>query len=115
MPQSSERLFVDLLFRASRKYANWDPEVPMRVGDYGRITHGKPAWAFWRRGGGIFMKEGNIYAERIAEEYGIPEPEEHGAGATEGVNWITSKNAVQVDVNVKVAGCVFDPSRLRLR
>ncbi|KAF9479864.1 hypothetical protein BDN70DRAFT_906068 [Pholiota conissans] len=104
MPQNSERLFVDLLFRASRKYANWDPEVPIQVGDYGRITQGKPSWAFWRRGSGIFLKEGNIYEESIADEYKIPQPEEHGEDSIEGATWITSKNARQVEGDLTVAG-----------
>jgi hypothetical protein len=107
MPPSSERVFVDLIFRASRKYANWDPEILIRVGDYGRITQGRPSWAFWRPGWGIFVKEGNFYAEGIATEYDISEPEERGGDALEGAMWITSNNALQVEFGVAAAGCVL--------
>jgi hypothetical protein len=102
----SERKFVDLLFRASKKYANWDPEVVVEVGDWGRITTGKTGLAFWRRGRGTFLKEGNIYKDGKAEKYGIPPPKELGLGSTEGVTWIVSQNLQECDVNAAVGGCV---------
>ncbi|TFK52884.1 hypothetical protein OE88DRAFT_1711746 [Heliocybe sulcata] len=95
----SERLYVDLLFKASRKYASWDPEVEVNVGDWGRITSGRRGLAFWRKQRGTFLKEGNIYTDGIAEEYGIPSPKEHGKDATEGVTWITSQNTQEIDVS----------------
>jgi hypothetical protein len=62
----AERQFVDLIFRASKKYASWDPEVIVEVGDYGRITQGKTGLAFWRKKRGIFLKEENIYKNGLA-------------------------------------------------
>jgi hypothetical protein len=59
--KNSERLYADLVFIVSRKYASWDPEIQVEVGDYGRITSGKRRFPmFWRKQG-IFVKEGNIY------------------------------------------------------
>jgi hypothetical protein len=99
-----ERKYIDLIFRASRKYAAWDPELPIEVGDWGTITTGKKGFLFWRRERGIFLKEGNIYADGTAKEHNIPEPKEHGAGAHEGLNWIVSGNAKEFDVNGDVGG-----------
>ena len=101
MPDA-ERQFVDLIFRASKKYASWDPEVTVSVGDYGRITRGKTGIAFWRKKQGIFLKDGNIYEDGLAEKYEIPTPEEHGVGSTEGISWITSKNAKEVDIAAEI-------------
>ncbi|KAJ7606041.1 hypothetical protein FB45DRAFT_951692 [Roridomyces roridus] len=71
--QNSERTYVELLFRASRKYASWDPEMEVKVGDWGRITQGKRGLLFWRKNG-TFLREGNIYDDGLAEKYGIPKP-----------------------------------------
>jgi hypothetical protein len=98
----AERQFVDLIFRTSKKYASWDPEVPVAVGDYGRITQGKTGLAFWRKKQGIFLKDGNIYEDGLAEKYEIPMPEEHGVDSTEGISWITSKNARKVDISAEI-------------
>jgi hypothetical protein len=106
MPDA-ERQFVDLIFRASKKYASWDPEVTVAVGDYGKITRGKTGLAFWRKKRGIFLKDGNIYADGLAEKYDIPTPEEHGVDATEGLSWITSKNAKEVDIAAEISAWVF--------
>ncbi|KAF8157146.1 hypothetical protein B0H34DRAFT_489190 [Crassisporium funariophilum] len=104
-PLDSERVFVDLLFRASKKYASWDPEVAVHVGDYGRITQGRAGWAFWRKRQGIFVKEGNIYTDGHAEKCEIPAPVEHGADSdSEGQTWITSKNATQVELDAGISG-----------
>lgn len=103
MPDS-ERHYVDLLFRASKKYASWDPEVSISVGDWGMITRGKTGLAFWKSGRGVFLKEGNIYADGKAKDHHIPEPKEHGANSTEGVSWIVSKNAQACDVDATVGG-----------
>lgn len=102
----SERLYVDLLFRVSKKYASWDPEITVEVGDWGRITTGYTGLAFWRRGRGTFLKEGNIYTDGKAEAHGIPRPKEFGADATEGVNWIVSQNVEECDVSVTAGGYV---------
>ena len=103
----SERLYVELLFSTSKKYASWDPEVPVRCGDWGRITAGSPGWAFWRKRRGIFLKEGNIYQDGKAKIWGIPPPTEHGIDSDEGVTWITSKNAHETDASVNVEGWVI--------
>uniref|UniRef100_A0A8H7XN07 Uncharacterized protein n=1 Tax=Psilocybe cubensis TaxID=181762 RepID=A0A8H7XN07_PSICU len=102
-PPNHERLYVDLIFRSSRKYPNWDPEVTIQVGDYGRITQGKRGLKFWMKNRGTFLKEGNIYKEGLAKQYEIPEAVEHGAAATEGITWITSKNARDISVEANVA------------
>ncbi|KAF8957391.1 hypothetical protein BDZ97DRAFT_1762985 [Flammula alnicola] len=94
MPYDSERLFVDLIFRSSNKYASWDPEVVVKAGDYGRITTGKTGWAFWRKSRGTFLRKGTS----------IRKPEEHGVSSSEGVTWITSKNASQVDFDMDISG-----------
>jgi len=100
----SERLYVDLLFTVSKKYASWDPEVAVEVGDWGRITTGNTGLAFWRRRRGTFLKEGNIYADGKADELGIPPPTQFGAGATEGMHWIVSQNVQECDVNACIGG-----------
>jgi hypothetical protein len=101
MPDA-ERQFVDLIYHASKKYASWDPEVTVAVGDYGRVTRGKTGLAFWRKKQGIFLKDGNIYEDGLAEKYDIPTPEEHGVDSTEGISWITSKNAKEVDIAAEI-------------
>ncbi|KAJ6622965.1 hypothetical protein B0H10DRAFT_2337679 [Mycena sp. CBHHK59/15] len=99
----SERKYVDLIFRACQKYASWDPEVVVRVGDWGRITRGKRGLAFWRKNG-TFLKEGNIYEDGKANKYEIPAPIEHSGGSTEAETWVVSQNAEQVDVSTSVGG-----------
>ncbi|TFK18906.1 hypothetical protein FA15DRAFT_557977, partial [Coprinopsis marcescibilis] len=101
-----ERLYATLIFRASRKYASWDPEIPVEVGDYGIITSGakKRHWkSGWRKKRakekGVFMKEGNVFKEGVAQRLGVPDPVEFsGKQGTEGVTWITSKTAKEVDL-----------------
>jgi hypothetical protein len=106
MPLDSERLYVDLLFRASKKYASWDPEVAVEVGDWGLITKGKTGIAFWRKRQGTFLKEGNIYQDGRAEKHGIPAPKESGLEASEGVNCIVSQNAEELDISGSIASYV---------
>jgi hypothetical protein len=103
----SERQYIDLLFRVSKKYGSWDPEVAVEVGDWGRITTGRPGLAFWRRGRGTFLKEGNIYQDGKADAVGIPPPKEFGAEASEGVSWIVSQNLTECDVDAAVGGYVL--------
>ncbi|KAJ7910552.1 hypothetical protein B0H13DRAFT_2232894 [Mycena leptocephala] len=64
---NSERTYVDLIFRATKKYASWDPE--------GRITKGPRGLFFWRKNG-TFVREGNIYSDGKADKYGIAAPVE---------------------------------------
>jgi len=56
--------------------------------------------AFWRRGRGTFLKEGNIYDDGKAELYNIPRPEEHGRGDDHAVSWIVSANAQACDISL---------------
>jgi len=107
MPPDAERQFVDLIFHASKKYGSWDPEVTIAVGDYGSITQGKTGLAFWRKKRGIFVKDGNIYEDGLAEKYDIPTPQEHGVDSTEGISWITSENAKEVEITAEISAWVF--------
>ncbi|KAG8903122.1 hypothetical protein FRB99_003724 [Tulasnella sp. 403] len=50
---NASRKYVDLILNASSKYANWDPGVPVEVGDYGSIN----------KDTGLFDYEGNIFSE----------------------------------------------------
>ncbi|KAJ7851418.1 hypothetical protein B0H14DRAFT_3085803 [Mycena olivaceomarginata] len=82
---SSEHTYIDLLFRASRKYASWDPEIVMK--------------------NGTFLKEGNIFLDGKAKKYDIPDPIEYDGGEpAEGETWIVSQNAEQVDLSASVGG-----------
>jgi hypothetical protein len=102
----TERKYTELIFRSSKKYASWDPEIVIEVGDWGRITAGRSAWwAFWRRKGGVFLKEGNIYKDKIADQYEIPQPTEYGNDTdASGMTWITSQNAESVDISASAGG-----------
>ena len=106
MPDS-ERLYVDLLYRASKKYANWDPEVAVEVGDWGKITTGRTGLAFWRHDRGTFLKEGNIYKDGKAKKHGIPPPTDFGLEATDGVTWIASTNVQECDVSAAEEGTLL--------
>ncbi|KAI0318755.1 hypothetical protein OF83DRAFT_1042936, partial [Amylostereum chailletii] len=109
----SERIYVDLIFRSSQKYASWDPEIEVKVGDWGHIMEGrrsKNGLMFWRRKRrrGIFMKEGNIYddPDDKAKEYEIPQPRIHGGEASlesTGVTWCTSQNAREIEASADVS------------
>jgi len=103
MPPDAERQFADLIFHASQKYGSWDPEVAIAVGDYGRITQGKRSLVFWRKKQGIFVKDGNIYEDGLAEKYEIPTPQEHGVDSTEGISWITSENVERVEITAEIS------------
>jgi hypothetical protein len=75
------------------------PQIFIRVGDWGRITKGPRGLIFWRNNG-TFVREGNIYSDGLAEEYGIPTPVEFSGGS----EWVTSQNAKQVDVSASAGG-----------
>ena len=49
----------------------------------------------------MFLKDGNIYEDGLAEKYDIP-TQEHGVDSTEGISWMTSENAKEVEVLEKV-------------
>ncbi|KZV69938.1 hypothetical protein PENSPDRAFT_566403, partial [Peniophora sp. CONT] len=105
-----ERTYTELLFASSRKYASWDPEIPVHVGDWGIITRGcRPSWfAFWAhsRPQGIFLKRGNIYDDGLANKFNIPSPKTHEHEGSSGVSWIVSQNAVEVDTSGAVSAQV---------
>ncbi|KZV73274.1 hypothetical protein PENSPDRAFT_732961 [Peniophora sp. CONT] len=107
MPRDPERTYTELLFASSRKYASWDPEVPVRVGDWGIITRGtRPSWfAFWahRRRHGIFLKHGNIYEDGRAAKYHISPPKTHEHQESTGMSWIASDNAVGIGMDGDVS------------
>ncbi len=75
------------------------PQIIVRVGDWGRITKGPQGLCFWRNNG-TFVREGNIYSDGLAGEYGIPTPVEFSGGS----EWITSQNAQRVDVSASADG-----------
>ncbi|KAA1475520.1 hypothetical protein DENSPDRAFT_428631 [Dentipellis sp. KUC8613] len=102
----SQRQYIDLIFRASNKYGSWDPEVAVEAGDYGRVTQGHVRWWAWWRKKGIFLKEGNIFKSKLAEEFDIPQSVEHGPDAVEGVTWVTSDNAEETDFSAEASGKV---------
>ncbi|KAJ7901191.1 hypothetical protein B0H14DRAFT_3739053 [Mycena olivaceomarginata] len=99
---NSERAYVDLIFRATKKYPAWDPEIAVKAGDYGKITRGRWGLAFWRKNG-TFVREGNIYSDGRAVKYGIAAPVEYGRDS-EGQAWITSLNATQVETTFSAGG-----------
>ncbi|KAJ7812288.1 hypothetical protein B0H14DRAFT_3478906 [Mycena olivaceomarginata] len=66
---NSERAYIDLIFRVTKKYAALGSRA-VKAGDYGRITRGRWGLAFWRKNG-IFVREGNIYLDGKAEKYGL--------------------------------------------
>ncbi|KAF7361121.1 hypothetical protein MSAN_01143900 [Mycena sanguinolenta] len=103
---SYEYIYAELIFRTTGKYAAWDPEIPMKVGDYGRITRGSRGLAFWRRNG-TFVREGNIYTDGMVDGLGIPAPVEYGADS-EGETWVTCSEITTVDLSLS-AGGVYPP------
>lgn len=93
--QDPEELYIDLLLKATNKYARWDPEDPVEVGDWGTMTSK-----------GTFHKEGNIYEDGKAERYGIPKAREHGVNATESIGYYSSHGVKSCDFDREVGGYV---------
>jgi len=52
---TASKTYTDLMWRASAKWANWEPAVPIKVGDYGSIDSKT----------GLFERRGSIYDEAI--------------------------------------------------
>ncbi|KZV69941.1 hypothetical protein PENSPDRAFT_580121 [Peniophora sp. CONT] len=106
-PHDPERTYTELLFASSRKYAAWDPEVEVRVGDYGYITRGARApWLkFWARDRrqGVFLKEGNIYDNGRAKKFDVPPPKTYEHEGSTGVSWVVSQNAAETDFSADVS------------
>ncbi|KAL1726143.1 hypothetical protein EV714DRAFT_219891 [Schizophyllum commune] len=61
---NTPRLYVDLIFRQSGCFANWDPTTVLRVGDYGTV----------RENDGELDVQGNIYDDGFGEKYGLQLP-----------------------------------------
>jgi hypothetical protein len=106
---NSEEQYIRLIHEASNKYANWDPEQPVRVGDWGDFVKAEvqPWWESWFGGSnqGIFKKQGNIYDDNIAEKYGIPKPTERGADSeASGITWLTSSNTAELSESGESGG-----------
>jgi hypothetical protein len=55
------RKYVDLLFRTTNQYANWQPSTAIAVGDYGYVDHQI----------GLFIRDGNVYEDDFANKYGL--------------------------------------------
>ncbi|KAF9236499.1 hypothetical protein BU15DRAFT_76940 [Melanogaster broomeanus] len=72
--------------------------VTVEVGDWGKLTTGRPRWAFWRPKRCIFVKEGNIYQDKTAETYGIPQPRVMGEEGFDGLTWFKSHNTQDMDI-----------------
>ncbi|KAJ7222773.1 hypothetical protein B0H12DRAFT_1241075 [Mycena haematopus] len=97
---NSEREYVDLLFRASKKYASWDPES-RRLGQNDTGKTDSDVLAQKRH----ILEGGQHYLDGKAKEHKIPEPIEYDGGeSTEGETWVVSENAEQVDVSSSVGG-----------
>jgi hypothetical protein len=55
---TTSRKFIDLIFHASSKWANWNPPHEIKVGDYGKLD----------RQTGEFKRKGNIYEDESMAE-----------------------------------------------
>jgi len=95
MPNPS-RLFIDLIHSASGRWANWEPPIPVMVGDYGDIN----------RSSGKFERIGSIY-DPAFEQYSLGlrqfQPqlapvEEYYVCTSHGVSSITFSAAADVQL-----------------
>jgi hypothetical protein len=59
--RTDRRLFVDMIFSITDKYASTAPAAPVEVGDYGCVEPRS----------GTFVVEGNIYKDDFAKHYGL--------------------------------------------
>jgi len=67
-PKSDRRLYVDLLFRKTKMYANYLPSTLMELGDYGDITKD-----------GEFIRSGNVFEDHpFLKDDVLPRREEVG-------------------------------------
>ncbi|KAG2124486.1 hypothetical protein BD769DRAFT_1467181 [Suillus cothurnatus] len=60
----ASRKFIDLIQRATSKWANWDPTRTIKVGDYGTIINDT----------GEFDWEGNIYDTLFQKQFDLADP-----------------------------------------
>jgi hypothetical protein len=106
MPDA-EKTYIDLLYHSSGKYAAWDPEIEVKVGDWGYMSKGERSLAFWRRQRGLFKKEGNIYEDGKARIHNISKPiKQAGGQAAKGVQWIVSENVTMVGLSAETTAYV---------
>ncbi|KAK7678967.1 hypothetical protein QCA50_014746 [Cerrena zonata] len=85
----SSRKFIDLIFTASSKWANWDPPKQIKVGDYGTI----------QRKTGEFEKEGNIYEDDAMADIVADHPPQIASKDT--VFEISSNNVRRVEFGLE--------------
>ncbi|TCD66518.1 hypothetical protein EIP91_001294 [Steccherinum ochraceum] len=64
----SSRKFIDLIYNATTKWANWDPSESYQAGDFGDID----------KETGRFQKQGNIYVDNRTSHIAIQYPKEQG-------------------------------------
>ncbi|KAG1728365.1 uncharacterized protein EDB91DRAFT_1161996 [Suillus paluster] len=92
-----QRKFVELIFRQTAKYANWDPPSEIIVGSFGKID----------KDTGNLDVQGNIYSEKFKQsliEAGIdPDSDEHHAkdGPEEAAYTTWSKNVKRMELSVE--------------
>ncbi|KZT09983.1 uncharacterized protein LAESUDRAFT_722126 [Laetiporus sulphureus 93-53] len=87
MYPNAEQTYVALMYRASSYYATWDPIRPITLGDYGYI-----------RNNYSFEKEGNIFNDRLAEEFDISIVD----GGEDSERWIVSVATKEQTLSVNI-------------
>jgi hypothetical protein len=93
----ASRKFADLIWQASSKWPNWDPPIPIKVGDIGRI----------HKETGVFEAEGNIYEPGFrfrADNPGIASIEPPEVSQPEQTMIITSRVATTNSFSVRPSG-----------
>ncbi|KAI6005349.1 hypothetical protein EDC04DRAFT_2611579 [Pisolithus marmoratus] len=85
-----------------RRYVDSHPEKHLEVGDWGRLTTRRSRWAFWPPKRCMFVKEGNIYKDKITEKYGVPLSKVLGEENPSGLAWVTSLNVRDMDIPTSV-------------
>ncbi|KZO94358.1 hypothetical protein CALVIDRAFT_556393 [Calocera viscosa TUFC12733] len=84
LPPHALRKYADLIFTGSRlQWSFFDPRTEVACGDYGLLSEET----------GLFAREGNIYDEGFARQYGIKQPEEVDGDEEARECWTISKNA----------------------
>ncbi|KAG8884813.1 hypothetical protein FRB99_004500, partial [Tulasnella sp. 403] len=96
----TSRKFVDLIFKASNRFPNWEPPKPIRVGDWGSID----------RSSGEFKRDGNIFDDKqlMAE---LPDLAKYtpSISAPETKYIVGSENVVAVDLGMSPGLSVAGP------
>ncbi|KDN41726.1 hypothetical protein RSAG8_07257, partial [Rhizoctonia solani AG-8 WAC10335] len=86
------RKYVDLIFKASGKYGNWDPPHVVEVGDWGHIE----------RATGNFIREGNIFTDTECKVLlsDVPDGQLVRTGSPENVVRITANAQMEIGGDV---------------